>query len=546
LTDPKLPTSITATGLGGARPVIGYFERVDGLFELSGIALPPANATQVVATPLLRGNDRQAVAVWNIGFDLSPTAEIQLQIDGPDPLPVEVGMVPDLKPEPPLPPGEFQSILRIDDVTLEAEHQQHFFKTILPNNIVDLPRVTLEPDSPQGSFQAMISVYDEASLIAQQPLEQWENPAPGSPLTFVLDNGCLDSTCQSQLIADLRGAPLWFVVDPKDGQLGDGICSLRMIVATDEPFLYEVVEQAWRFPGSTNDVVLPNGTTVSPTGITNNDPALPRWGGDCNPLNRVFPQEEQPLFDPYGDIRGLGGGTPLRCVATLPTTPFNSDPIQIVDVIQNQFGDGIATRGFLTTRPYTDPTFGDYALDVFRFWVTNPGPVSVRTVALTDPNDPEATLVNTALKLYRAGFDANGDFSYLVEMNEVYGSRDWFGANRSLIDSQSFVNDSDFLAYDVGEGCNAGLCYGTGGGMYFAVVKNQEASLGAYRIEVDAPSFLLPDTALIPPGTGGSVAINAGEAGGIVDFLKYYPIQLPDYHQGTLEVSTPFSPSGGH
>ena len=119
-------------------------------------------------------------------------------------------------------------------------------------------------------------------------------------------------------------------------------------------------------------------------------------------------------------------------------------------------------------------------------------------------------------------------------------------ADRSVIDAQSYINDFDFfLAYDNGVGCLAGACYGTGGGSYFAVVKNQEASVGRYQIEVDAPSFTLPDTAIIPPDTGGHLTLDATSAGGISGFLGYYPIQLPDYHDGSLGIDTPSVPFRG-
>ena len=431
ITDPTELTQISATGSGGARPVVGYFNRDDGQFKLAGVARPDPNAMQVVTTAPLRGNDRHAVVAWNVGFDLSPTAQIEFQIDGPDPVPVEVGMVPDLQPDPPIPAGEFQSILKIDTVTIEAEYQRHFFKTILPNNIVDLPLVTLEPAEPAGDFQAVISVFrddGQGNLLEQPNLEQLANSPPGNSLSFFIDAGCSDQVCRDQLIDNLRGRPLWFLIDPIEGQLGDGVYSLKVKVPTDEPFPFEVLEQAWRFPNSTSTITLNNGSTVAPDGTTNNNPALPKWGGDCNPLNnsQPAPSELLPDNDPYAESYGTTGGTVMPCVGTFPKSPVTGSPLQIADIVQNQYGDGVATGFFNTTTPYTDPFFGLGAIDVFRFWVTNPGPVSVRTVPLPNENNPNAAPVNTSLKLYQARFDANGELDYLIEMPEVSGSRDWF------------------------------------------------------------------------------------------------------------------------
>ena len=84
-------------------------------------------------------------------------------------------MTPDLRPEAGLEADEFQSILRIDNVTIETDYTRHFFKTILPYNITQLPLVTLEPEDPNGSFQAVISVFDKNGLLANQPLEQFAN-----------------------------------------------------------------------------------------------------------------------------------------------------------------------------------------------------------------------------------------------------------------------------------------------------------------------------------------------------------------------------------
>ena len=150
------------------------------------------------------------------------------------------------------------------------------------------------------------------------------------------------------------------------------------------------------------------------------------------------------------------------------------------------------------------------------------------------------------MKLYRAGFDDSdgdpNDVDYLVEMDEIHGSRDWFGANRSIIDAQTYVNDYDLMKYGMREGCTIGSCYGTGGGMYLRGREEPGRVVGKLPYRGRCAEFILDDTAYVVPHSGGTVTLDAAIAGSITQFVGYYPIQLPDYHDGTLLVETPSQP----
>src|SRR5437870_5115954 len=96
--------------------------------------------------------------------------------------------------------------------------------------------------------------------------------------------------------------------------------------------------------------------------------------------------------------------------------------------------------------------------------------------------------------------------------------------------------------------------------MYYVVVKNEQGTKGKYKIEVDAPSFPAlggvnpdpansdcdaycqathTDIAYIPPVAGGPVPLGLHFVQSFSEFVGYFPVQLPDYHDGTLSVSSP-------
>ena len=214
-----------------------------------------------------------------------------------------------------------------------------------------------------------------------------------------------------------------------------------------------------------------------------------------------------------------------------------------VDVFQNQFGHGEAAGSFTSSQPYYAGG-GAGALQVFRFWAISPGPVVVKTVL---PNDP-STILHTSLKLYRAHFDSNRQVDSLTEITNVQRNDNWFPADRSLIDAQTYVNYFDQIRYD-----SSTDPYGTGGGLYYVVVKNQEGTTGNFRLVVDTAPFPIlgnsanppvnyldatrGQTVYIPPTTGGTVRLNA-YLGNFPGLVGYFPIQVPAYHAGTVQVTS--------
>ena len=73
---------------------------------------------------------------------------------------------------------------------------------------------------------------------------------------------------------------------------------------------------------------------------------------------------------------------------------------------------------------------------------------------------------------------------------------------------------------------------------YYVVVKNQEGSTGKYRLRIDTPNFAITDQGLVPPRFGGSDSVQVVGLGQDDEALRYFAIQLPDYHNGTLVVTS--------
>jgi hypothetical protein len=222
-----------------------------------------------------------------------------------------------------------------------------------------------------------------------------------------------------------------------------------------------------------------------------------------------------------------------------------------IDVVQNQFGHGEAMGQFTSSQPYhsgAGDAFNPGALQVFRFWAINPGPVAVKTVL-----DPTTPTLNTDLRVYKAAFDhSTHAVMGLQQIDNVGPNLDWFAADRSRIDAQSYINDFDLLKYDAPEDP-----YGTGGNLYYVVVKNQEATQGRFKLVVDTASMPLlgsdhasgsgycndycqatkGQVSYISPTAGGQVLLNA-HLGDYPGLVGYFLVQLPAYHNGTFEVSS--------
>jgi hypothetical protein len=209
----------------------------------------------------------------------------------------------------------------------------------------------------------------------------------------------------------------------------------------------------------------------------------------------------------------------------MPPGQFGVFPLgtQFIDIVQDQDGNGSIPGSMTSSSPNT---LG--SLDVYRFQVQTPGPISIRTrpVAFFGPG------ANTNIKLYRPVLKPDGTFHYLTQVEDVPVSFDWFPADRSEIDAQIHVADFDLLQP---------------GGWFYVVAKNQEGSTGFYQIEVETTTFpslgsasshagaKTSQTTYIPT-TGGSASINAPYVESFFNFVGYFPVQLPDYHNGMLSV----------
>lgn len=489
--DPTATTTATVQNQNGVQPLLAHYQNDNGVFRLVGFETP-AGQGNASLTDVFNGNQLQALAAFSLDLSGPANPTFQFNVQTPPPVGVQVGMVPDLAVRP-----LFQSILKIENVALKNGFQEQLWQTILPFNIVNgqqpNPTVVFHPQSAQGPVQAKITVY-----IGNQQIGFAQSDAnnPAKDVTIQLNNVGGSMNGKTVLIrVEARG----------DAKLGTGVYTLSMHVTTTNPDPFLVWQKAWQFPGPT-----------------------PQW------LPEDAPSSNNNLNDPnyYSDH--------LTDPLTLPAS--------VTDIAQNQFGHGEAQSEFTSSNPGTlsaqtgllvQPDPGTVA--VYRFWAINPGPVSVKTVAADDKN------VNTNIHVYRAKYDANGVL-YLGSMDHVTQSFDWYPADRSEIDAQTFINDFDGLKYTQ-PGTNP---YGTGGGMYFVVVRNQEGSQGKYTIEVDTPAMPLRgnnsgQVTYVPPN--GSIQLNLADAsnfpvpgvdpGNAVfqDSLGYFPVQMPNFHDGFLTIA---------
>jgi CSLREA domain-containing protein len=192
----------------------------------------------------------------------------------------------------------------------------------------------------------------------------------------------------------------------------------------------------------------------------------------------------------------------------------------IQDIRQNQLGDGRLSSAFTTQQP-----FQPGSVDIFRFKAVGDGPLTVRTVLKEQG-------VNTNLRLYQR--IVHDGFPYLAPLTtpvvntssvEILPNFDWFPADRSELDAQTFLHQLSDIE-------------GPADGWYYIIVKNQEATTGNYRIEVDAPHFPVHASARISSTTGGATSIPLQNLGNDDEAIRYVAVQVPDYHNGQLQVHT--------
>ncbi len=286
-----------------------------------------------------------------------------------------------------------------------------------------------------------------------------------------------------------RNQTVQFIVEPVAGKLGNGIYTLEMKVATTDPFPYLAEEDALKFPGS------------NPSGISS-------------------------------------------CNGTLPAAYPGLNAPAIVDIVQDPTGFGSAVGSF---QSQVSPSPVEF--QVYRFWATTPGPVTVRTIGL--PNVDGEILVNTNFNLYRE-YIAPNNVPYLRDFDGAVtpGLGDWFPADRSQLDDQTYVNYFDPIGYGQTTPSAGNDFYLTEGGAYYVVVKNEQGTVGDYRIEVDtAPFPLLGNAATYDLARQGNVvqlpwnttastqaSFSLPYVEGVDRFVGYVPLQLPEFHDGTLQI----------
>ncbi|MEM7313844.1 MAG: hypothetical protein AAF497_11900, partial [Planctomycetota bacterium] len=435
-------------------PAAAIYRKGNSRWELVRFALPDlqGKATLELTNGLQYDSEYMFRAI-----NLNPIAAgiVQHQINAAPVAFVGVQMVPDVTDT-----TGYSSIFAVRDIHLQSNMDRDLWKTILPNNLLNLsnstpPRVTLNATNGNHEFRIKAWVNPDDDLGSTPLLNQVVSGGSG---TFLLDLP----------IEQLKGAEVFFQVTTTSHNCAD--YTLEMVADTTDTEAYFVDAVAYRFSGT------------NPTGV---------------------PQATE----------------------TLPDVP-------VIDIIQNQFGDGSHQASF--TNPAADTT-GSVA--VYRFWAITPGPLSVRSIGLSPG-------MNTNLRIYKSAKGNNNvEYLDLVDSGDLLG--DWYPADRSVIDDQSYINNFNAISYGEIE-----ANYETGGGLYYVVVKNEQGTIGDYRIDIDATPFpLLGDATNLDAArksevihlqpnqqSSTSATIDLPYIDNIREFLGFIPIQLPPFHDGTLVV----------
>ena len=467
--DPVAPPAVMAADgqASAAIPLVALYRANGNALRLVEYELPDASGLAEIHA-YLPGRELLGLVGISLGFD--GQGQIGYSWDAPDAVGVGVGMVPDQVPDPDKPPTPpFGAVLKIRDVVLRSEIEQHLWQTLIPYNIIPGLSFPIRLTPTSDDLTAKLTVYKPDGTV----LDSVTN-SPGQ-------SGDIQLNLSPSTLEEMKGGAMLFRVEPVSGQpIGDGLYTLEMEIETTDPMPFLMTETAWTF---------------------------------YNTFPLIHP-------DDAGEVNMLPGGE------------------SVVDIVQNQFGDGWAEGEFTSSDPHDEGLFGNQgSIDVYRFLALTPGPISVRTVWI-DEN------VNTNLKVYQARLSETGTVRYLAESTRVDpGLGDWFPADRSVIDDQTYINDFDALAL------------GSQGPMYYVVVKNEQGTQGRYRIEVDVPSFpllggtdsddyadaLVAEAAYIPPHTGGAAEIDIAYVAEIAEFVGVFPVQVPDYHDGVLDFTSPWA-----
>ncbi len=514
LTKPNEVSRWSVTADPEVVPLLARYVGERGVLKLQDWVVADATGSAVMERKLT--SDRLfGMVVLKLGMQRG--GNVALKADNPVPFPVGVGMVPDLvyenRPEyqfgsigspfqANVPPGtgieamRYGYILKIEPITLEHDYEQDLWETILPENFFNgnaaedpaWPVIRLGPETPGSSLQLRLTVLNEDG----GPLRRIDNTVIG-PFTAEAGQPLFVNFSELGVMrVGLIGAKLQFRVEAVQGQLGNGVYSLRMTVRTTNPHPFEVTESAWTFSGQ--------------------EPVKYAPGDDAK--KRVLP----------------------------PGTP-------ITDVIQNQFGEGSVVGAFSGSGVGVDVYRFWTPGGPLRVWTSpagsDPANTSIKLYRARFIVETEAERLNWWT-----------DVDYLGELRagntSVTSSNDWFQADRSEIDSQIIITDPDLAVYResfVGDRSNLPFLPAdrelTPGGYYFcAVVKNEQGSQGQYRLHVETGDLPLVEKVGVRLPQRPSDAENGSVFNYDVelvenyrDFLGYLPIQLPERHSGYLNVT---------
>ncbi|MBL9127248.1 MAG: hypothetical protein JNL97_06365, partial [Verrucomicrobiales bacterium] len=489
----------TAEGSGGATPVLLRYETRGSVLSLVDWTLPDPTAKATMQFQV-RPESLYAIAAHQVTFVNG--GSVKLSVDHPEPIPVGVGMVPDLAYEQQNQgAGRYRYILQIRGVTLERAYEEDYWETLLPerffegNPIEDpaMPVLEVAPDSPGSALRLSVQVLDGDG----DPLQRW-NGDPVLPFRSGPDGTIrVDFATLGVFRQSLIGKKLQFRVWANDGALGDGTYTLRMTVRTPNPNPYMITEKRWDYPGP-----------------------------------GVIPPQ-------------------IKDVATFPADTA------AIDIPQNPAGEGSMDGAFLTSA---------VGVRLYRFWTPSSGPFRVWTEGITDnPANTTIKLYRARYAVTEEG-ERNSwweTIDYLEELNEIGPSLDWYPADRSEIDALVMIQDPEFPAYK--QPTNR-LAHSTEGNppesaldtpylpadrqfsdkqdVYFVVVKNELGSTGRYRVHVsteDLPHFR-DDPIYLPqfsnaPQNRSVIAVDVPEVERYGNRIGVFDVQMPEKHSGYLGIS---------
>lgn len=501
LVGPGAGATWTAQGSGGALPVLAQYVATGSVLKLVRWVVPDDTAKAQIEFQAQPDRLYGVVAYQPVRFN---GGTVRLDVNHPVPVPVPVGMVPDLVYEQANPNLErFRYILQIRSAVLEKTYEQDYWETLLPSrffggNFIEdpaMPVLEVTPDTPEGALRLRVTVMDGEGQLLKNRSGNTVLPATSGPDGVVR----FDFANLGLFLSALEGKKLRFRVQALDGALGDGTYTLTLTVRTPNPHPYEVTETRWIFPGG--------------------DP---------------IPQE-------LGTMASFPSGT------------------NIIDISQNQSGEGFGL-GLFTSQAV--------GVHVFRFWTPASGPFRVWTEGLGANAANTTLRLYRARYVVNDEAERTSwweTIDFLETLDNVGPNLDWYAADRSVIDAQVLIQDADFPAYKkptdlLGQSTTSNnpepveqfldtpflpkdRQFSDDQHVYFVVVKNEQGSTGAYRLRVETEPLpeLVDEPVALPqrPTATGLRSVLSLEVPGVAQYenrVGIVPIQMPEWHAGYLGV----------